>query len=468
MDIVNSKTNLDQILREINLTISKDRMLILLDCDVPEGDITPILDTVYQKLRTLGIEDPPRSAVLQKRILEAAEKSRRLRRMVLIRGQKMIPPVNSKVEWTADFFNTGFVIDRVTGAIDYRKRSAKVSVVKGQLLGTVYPAEMGKDGQDVFGERMIAENPKEVKYSGGSGVRFESAENRFYALLDGRIRKNETVITVDPIYVVEGDVDMISGDISHNGTVIVKGDICGGATVESTGDIDVGGVVEDAEIITEGNLTVNGGITQADDLSISIGGSLHAKFILDSRFRVEGDIVIEREIVNSTLRTRGSIIMPRGRIVGGEISALRGITIGQAGTRASVPTVLITGEDYALPGRQLGIRKKIREAEKKRIDIKSTVEALLPCQMSMNPDEKVELQQMIDEVKSLEDSITVLENEIAHMQSNSRKLARNQVSIQSAVFSDTIICLGNDKMIIKEERSGPIRAILEDGVVQLV
>ena len=52
------------------------------------------------------------------------------------------------------------VPDNETGKVDYREKAAHESVTKGMLLGHQVPAEKGKNGLDVYGKLVPAEEPE--------------------------------------------------------------------------------------------------------------------------------------------------------------------------------------------------------------------------------------------------------------------------------------------------------------------
>ena len=458
---------MEETLTHFELRVTEDRMAVLFDGELPAEGITGLILEIEERLEKMGIEPLPERKKLVARLEEAAAEDPRIESLILVEGKPLTPAEDARVEWTADFFNPGFLINRKTGAVDFRRRAAQVSVTEGQLLGRTYPVRFGEDGVDVFGERQIAANPKEVKIRAGSNVRWDPEKRTFHAASDGRIRLIGDTLSVDPVHVVEGCVDLKSGNIYHNGAVVVKEDVLEGAVIEAKGDVEVMGMVEGAEIQTSGNLTVHGGISQVEDLHFSVAGGVQARFILESKFRAGGDIVVEREIVNSNIKTLGRILVPGGRIVGGEVSAMRGILIGQAGTRASVPTVLIAGEDYSLPGKILNIRKDIKALEKQKQEFVRSIELLESCRSGLLPDALAKLQKTRARIAKLDIEIKKLLTEIQRITNVSRQNSRLVISVQRRLYPDSILCIGRDRHIVKDEVNGPLEARLDDGSIVL-
>ena len=56
------------------------------------------------------------------------------------------------------------------------------------------------------------------------------------------------------------NVDLSTGNLAFEGTIVISGDIAAGMEVKASGDIIVGGMVEAAMLEAKGNVEVKGGI----------------------------------------------------------------------------------------------------------------------------------------------------------------------------------------------------------------
>ncbi|MCH7865430.1 MAG: DUF342 domain-containing protein, partial [Proteobacteria bacterium] len=203
------------------------------------------------------------------------------------------------------------------------------SVEEGQHLATVSPPISGKEGKDVFGNRVKVRRAQKARIRTGKNVRKEG-EWDYYADCAGRIRWEGHALHVDNVYTIPGDVDLKTGDVTHPGAVIVQKDVGEGAEIVADGDVEVYGIVEKATIKCGGSLTVRGGIVGGENCTIKVGGSLQALYIMDAHVEAVGDVEVEKEILQSVLTTDGNVLIPRGRIVGGRIAARSEVLVGQA------------------------------------------------------------------------------------------------------------------------------------------
>ncbi len=459
---------MEQAKKEFNLRVTEDGMAVLLDCDITTDELDPLVVALGKELKKLGIKDPPGQKQLKEQLHHAAKEDPHLVDFVLIKGKPPVPPQHGRVDWADDFFSTGFVIDKKTGRADYRQKAAHESVTKGTLLARQIPGKAGKDGQNVFGKPIPAGKPMENFPEVGENVRFSTQENTYYANTDGRVRLVNDVLSVDEIYVIQGNVDMTTGNISHTGAVVVNKDVLNGAKIEAVGKIEVHGMVESAEIRTSGDLAVHGGIRQSEDHMIVVEGSIHAKFIDGGYIQANGDIVVESEIVNSTVKTLGSVITPEGHIVGGKIVALKGIYVGHAGSKAYTPTMLVAGENFSIGNKLSLSKKKIKRIEEGLTKLKSFVDKLMakPESISAHGQEEYEKKQAM--VSEAEQELQSLIEEVENIKTKALSAAKNLIVVEKKLYPKTTLCLGDEKLIVDEEYSGPIRAEIVKGEIKLI
>ena len=88
--------------------------------------------------------------------------------------------------------------------------------------------------------------------------------------------------------------------------------------------------VEGASLDLSGDLCVSDGITDTEVASV---GNIYAKFINNSTASAFGDIVIQKEIIDSRLLLSGTCQNPSGTIMGSKIAARNGVESGRIGTR---------------------------------------------------------------------------------------------------------------------------------------
>lgn len=446
-----------------DLRVTDDRMSVLLDCTVQNGNMEPLLTSVKTELMRLKIHGAPSRKQLKEQVRDAAEeKGSRLEGFVLLEGTRPVPPENGTIEWARDFFSVEFALDEKTGTVDYRRRVVDLTVKEGELLARVIRPRPGQDGQDVFGKPIRVDKGKPASIRKGPNVRVEEQDGVtcYYATANGRFHWALNTLAVDKVYTVRGSVGLATGHINHPGALEIAKDVEEGSEIEAGGDIEIGGVVEPSNIVAGGNLVVRCGITGDEGKIVKVKGSIHSKFILGANIEAGGDIVVEKEIVNSNLKTQGVVKIPSGRLVGGETTALGGIEVGRAGSDALSRTVLVAGVDYVLERELPGKKQQVVMLEKQAKKIHKLVDPMMANQKSLTAKQRETATELLAKAAEMEMSIDERNTEIERLKDDARERATMRILIKDKVYPETMLRIGEAEMHVKQESSGPLQAVV--------
>ncbi len=261
--------------------------------------------------------------------------------LIVAKGEKPVSCENGSIKFhfENDFTNPGKIQE--DGTIDFRDRGEIPYVSIGAFLAEKTPAKEGKNGMDVLGNPILADPALDPVFIASNGTRTNDDGLEIYADLDGQPHVDAMGnITVNPELMINGDVDFETGNIDFNGNIIVKGIVKEGFTIK--GISLTAQEIEGAEIELSGDLYISDGITEAKIHSV---GNVHAKFINHSRVAGFGDLIIQKEIIDSKIVISGACQNPGGHIITSKIIAKCGIEAGNIGTTASKPAVLKVGVD---------------------------------------------------------------------------------------------------------------------------
>ena len=150
-------------------------------------------------------------------------------------------------------------------------------------------------------------------------------QDELIAMIDGRVSLKNEEINILPVYEVNGDVDLKSGNIDFLGVVIIKGNVRDGFKVKAEGDVIVEGLVEDATIISGANIFVKNGILgkEGGNGIIRAEGSVNTKFLQNIKVNAKKNIEVLDHILNSDVEADDCIlaINGKGKIIGGRVVA---------------------------------------------------------------------------------------------------------------------------------------------------
>ncbi|MCP4567122.1 MAG: DUF342 domain-containing protein [FCB group bacterium] len=354
------KTNVVE--AEFTLTISDDKMQVLFSCEPEFAENDRALEILTARLEGMKTIGQPDLEAVKAGLREYSSSGQTPTNIPIITGRPAVPPVNGILDWTDDFFIAGYRIDPENKRINFQEKSEESMVEKRQLLAKVTPGIPGRNGLNVLGKAIKVPLPREINLKSGPNVIWDEEVGGFRAGCSGRVRLTGKVLDVDHILRLNDGVGADTGNIHHNGKVIISGDIEVNFSVEATGDIDASGVVYASNLKAGGNLTAPGGINGDDTHKITVAGDLLAKYIMNAGIDSKGNILVNSEIVQSKINTIGEVNCHEGRIFGGIISATKGITVGEAGAGQDTPTLLVAGVN-----RDLQVKLKSNSKEIKRV-----------------------------------------------------------------------------------------------------
>ncbi len=211
-----------------------------------------------------------------------------------------------------------------SGKVDFRNLELLENVVVGQLLAVKVPVEEGVPGRTVLNRVLPAKGGKDTVMRYGKGTILSEDGTELTAEINGQVVYKGGRITVEPVYIVTGDVSLETGNIVFLGSVIVQGSVQDNFEVKAAGNIEVKGTVQKAFLEAEGDIVVHQGISGKDEAKVeSTGGNVFAKFIQNSKIIAENNVIVPEGVLHSKVDA-GERIYSMGRkakIAGGLIRA---------------------------------------------------------------------------------------------------------------------------------------------------
>ncbi len=237
---------------------------------------------------------------------------------------------------------------------------------RNQLLMRIGEIVPGRDGYTATGKILqrqeLADTDEAVKL--GDNVYMSDDGKEVYAKKSGHIlwRAQDSYIDVEPVYIVEGNVDFSEGNIiGFVGKVIIKGDVKPKFSVVAEGDIEIHGSVEDATVrSTSGNVLVAGSVVHKMEGAISAKDTVQCCIATNAKVKARR-ILIEKESMNSHLDAEEEIIAEGtpGAIIGGKVEATHLIRANSIGSERGVPTLILVGDVTDLKKRLRTLHQRV-------------------------------------------------------------------------------------------------------------
>jgi len=215
----------------------------------------------------------------------------------------------------------------------------------------------------------------------------------FLAALDGCVRLEKNKVSVLPIAMVNGDVDLDYGNIDFNGTVHVTGSVKPGFKVKAASDIIVDKDVEDAQLFAGGSIIVKLGVVGKESVKLVAGGEVKARFMQNAKVEARKSVIIEDSIINCDIVSYDSIVVnsPTGKIIGGKLTALNEVKASVIGTQNETSTNISVGRNYAVEKELADKRAEVKIIKDKVDEINNLLKMQFGDEIFQNPKEYIKI-----------------------------------------------------------------------------
>ncbi len=370
------------------------------------------------------------------------------------------PPKNgadASVKYSFDRDPGQVQLKEKNGRVDFKELNLLQNVVQGQVLAKKVPAARGDAGRTVTGRLIAATDGKDIDMPVGKNVRVSEDGTVALAEINGQVVLSGGRLTVEPVHVIAGDVNLRTGNILFLGTVLVKGSVDDGFTIKAAGNIEVMGSVGKSKLDAEGDVIVHQGVAGKGGGVIRSGKSIWAKFIENSRVESSDLVVVSDGIINSTVLSDRKVICrgKRASIVGGHVTAVEEISAKSLGAVAGSETILEVGYD---PRR----KEKLSQIEEKRSGLQqrleeivlnmSTIENLIRAKRPVADDKKAFYQDLKGKKLAIGTEIAKLDDEAAEIREYLNGLqVTGRISASGTVFPGVRISIRDAFLEVRNE-----------------
>jgi uncharacterized protein (DUF342 family) len=316
------------------IAVSKDQMEVRLYplVQVTDGALTTFEDVV-EACRREGIKVELDDKTIEKQLSSATPIE-----TTIAKGIKPTDGKDGRLEYMVDMSaKPQFIADAKEDTIDY-KNSMQVTLVNvGDVLASVVQPTDGEDGMDVRGNPIKAKPGEKAKFFLGEGA--EEKDELISVTAAGTPSIQDDIIMIRRTYVLQGDVNLSTGNISFPGTVIIHGNVTEGFEVISEENVVVNGFISGATVRAKGYIKCSSGIQGKEKTEITAGSYIAAKFVSTATVTADGDILITKDVLHSKINCLGELRIG-GSLIGGVATVLKGVECGSLGSETGVKTVV--------------------------------------------------------------------------------------------------------------------------------
>ena len=443
-----------------SVTVLPDLMKATLTLTPPYGGAAVTAEEVLQHLQQEGI-----TTGIQHDAIKAATMACRALNKPIALGEPATPGEAAQfVSLIPEIKERCPHPDDDTCIVDYRDLGGIVSVRPGDPLMRRIPPTEGTAGIDIKGKPIPALRGKDGTFAPnltGTAVSPDDADLLIAATAGQPVMVTNGVI-VEPTVKVKS-IDLSSGNITFEGTLVVSGDVASGMVVKASGDITIGGTVEAAMLEAGGNVDVKGGLIFAQ---VHAQGSISALFSEKAHLHAGRSIFLRELAMQSDLKAGAEIVvgekgMKKGHIIGGLCRAATCVRAIVIGSHAGVPTRIEVGVDPDAREKLALVRQHIEEKQKEADETDKTLAYMHDNSTRVSP----------ESLKQREQIKTLIETEIAELNRQKTRLQKRLETVDSArieveknIYYGVQIVVG-EKVLTVDDDLEAVTFRMEDGVI---
>ncbi|MDD5229630.1 MAG: FapA family protein [Methylococcales bacterium] len=379
------------------------------------------------------------------------------------------------------------------GIVDYRELGSVVIVNQNDVLMVRIPPIQGKKGRNIFGEIVLPSGGEDTPFSGDKkGICLNPEnENQLISSITGQPVLVPNGIIVLPVLTVKR-VDLLSGNIRFDGSVIVTGDVKDGMKVYALEDIVIegnvasailecmgslvikGSVTGNCELIANGDVVIKGGIqgysksehSKEDEHSAKIitRGSVNIGFVENFTIEAGGDIVIDKYSMNTHLMSQNKIVVGnknigrKSSIIGGVTWAMTMVKGTIIGSSAGIATRIQVGINPYVQKRMIAIKNALIPNSKSQNDIRAVLSF-----MDEHPEKRNEdtLEKLYHTLSKLIIEADAYHDELNELVVNTSSIDHSKVIATLGVYPGTEIQINNVLWKAQENRGRSVFRVVK-------
>jgi len=431
-------------------------------------------DLTYDSYLSLMKQNRVYHGVKEDFLIEFADRPTYREKVEVAEGIKAINGKDAYIQYSFETDQTKIKLkEGANGKVNFKELNIIQNVVENQVLARKMPPEKGIDGKTVTGKPLLAKDGSDIPMPIGNNVRIGDDGDTIVANINGQVIVSGGKVNVEPVYTVEGDVNLKTGNIIFLGTVIINGNVEDGFSVKAAGNIEVKGTVAKAELDAEGDLIIYQGINGKGGGKVRAGRSIWARFMENANVESGNMVVVTDGIINSYVDALHSIICQgkHASIMGGRLRAgeeINAKVLGNATSRTE--TVCEVGYD---PKSKMELDRLVAlkttsedELEHLKLDLQTLINTKKQ-RKTLPEDKEAYLQELMDRRQILTEEIKKDEEEIHKIQDYLNEMQlRGRVSASTKVYPGVKIVIRDEKEDVHTEYRA-VTFILENGLVRV-
>lgn len=352
--------------------------------------------------------------------------------------------------------------------VDFKSTRLIRNVSAGDPLAVLHGPSQGTPGRDVLGRPIPARPGRPVAAKLGANTRRADQDpSLIVASVSGHVRVKRGVPEVQECFVLNGDVDYSSGNVSFAKSVLVEGDVKSGFSVDAGGDVEIRGLAEDCRVNAKGKVLLRGGFTGGGRGLLEASGEIRIGHLRNQEVRGQGDVIVAGEAVNGRLSARKRAFID-GMVAGGRIQARDVVECMTAGTEKGAPTHLEAGYDFWLAERMEDARAQMEKLGKHARKLEEGLKQVQDLERLNRGLERwvVELVFDMERMRGKVDAkLAQLSERFAALEKQAAVPADARITVRGRVHAGVVLRIGRETLRVDQAIAGPRTFVVRGGKI---
>ena len=343
----------------VQVTVNPNRTTAFMSFSRPENGG---LDITVDKIMAALDENLVSHGILEADIQKAVELKLYDQNVCAAKWDPPVDGTDGTIKYFYKIDSVAAPMENENGTIDYKNLGMVRNITAGTPIAAITMPTEGQPGMDITGMVVKQKPGIPAKFNVGAGTSLINDGKEIIAAVDGNLVYKNGSFCVDETLVINGDVDVSSGNIDFIGAVNIKGSVFEGFRVTSKKNISINGSVNGAEISADGDIFIKIGSINSN---IECKGNVKLGFCENSKVHATGTIESASFIGGEVFSEEKIIASGKGIIMGGKYTALDGIEASVIGSEKYVKTEITLGNNAVLSEERDELEKQITAMEDK-------------------------------------------------------------------------------------------------------
>lgn len=467
---------------QCRVEISEDQMQASLLVETAFGGRNPatsnLLDVLAEAGVTFGIQ--PKLVAEMAAKLDSLPPGSRVKERVasgVPPGETRQAVLEFKVEPVQDRLTQPLLRD--DGTVDMYDFGEIPLVQAGDLLMVRIPPVRGEAGHNVLGDEVPAADPADRPLPVGEGTQIDPDHpDMLRASRAGVALRAGAGLMVADAFMVK-DVDLTTGNITFDGTVLIHGSVKEGFTVKATGDVIIRDYVESASVFAGRNLMIGKGVlgrqsSEKDgdvvqhSVELNCGQDLQCAYAQYADIRAGGNVTVAKHLLHCTVRGNAIQVVGAsrndGKIIGGKLLPLQSLECNTLGAPSYIPTDVDFSERFAA---------ELDEISSINDDVTERLKVIRGMQLALqNLEGKAVTAESVEQLHKIQNTVAhfaaqveeLKQRKAAMLEQHREVIASLYVDVHKELYPGVTVSFGDVSDTVKEERK-ICRIRMKDGGV---